>query len=419
MGLLEDALATIDQDRLERTLVELIQNPSVVGTPAEAQIAVDLHEAWTAEGLNSTLHELDLPALQAHPDYPGEEVERSRAVCVTATLGNDDGPHILLLGHTDVVPIGDKDAWSADPFSGRIEDVDGKRIIRGRGTCDMKAGMAAIWEAARAVHESGAISKGRVTIASVCGEEDGGIGAFGLIQAGLKADYCIITEPTSLAIIPTNAGALTFQLTVTGRSIHASRKSEGVSAFEKFLPIYESLQKLEMERNSKPDEIFERWNYPFALSIGTINAGDWSSTVPGKLVAEGRLGVRPDETIEQAKQVFEKTIADLCNGDEWLREHPVQVEWTGGMFAPGSTSLDSQVVNSIQAAHLEEFGAQPDIYGAPYGSDLRLLNKAGIPTVQYGPGDVTYAHTANEFVDLAETLSATRTLVRLLVDNLN
>ena len=419
MSSVEKALAAVDQNLLEKRLVELIQTPSVVGHPAEAQIARDLHEAWSQDGLHSTIYKLDLKALRAHPEYPGEEVERTEAVCVTATYGNDDGPHILLLGHTDVVPIGVPESWTDDPFSGRIEERDGERVMLGRGTCDMKAGMVAAWEAVRAVIETGAITKGRVTLASVCGEEDGGIGAFGLIQKGLKADYCVIPEPTSCSIIPTNAGALTFRLTLIGKSIHASRKSEGVSAFEKFLPIYESLQKLEMERNAEPDEIFERWNYPFALSIGMIQAGDWSSTVPGKLVAEGRIGVRPNETIEQAKAALEATVSAMCASDEWLREHPVTVEWTGGMFAPGHTDLKENVVAVVQAAHRAEVGSDPDIYGAPYGSDLRLLTKAGIPTVQYGPGDVTNAHTANEFVSLEETLTATRTLVRLLVDNLN
>jgi acetylornithine deacetylase len=419
MGLLENALAAINQERLEQTLAELIQNPSVDGTSAEATIAEDLHQAWLADGLNSKFHELDLVKLRAHPEYPGEEVNRERAACVTATYGNDDGPHILLLGHTDVVPTGDLAAWHDNPFSGRIENRDGDRIMLGRGTCDMKAGLAAAWEAVRAVISVDGITKGRVTLASVCGEEDGGLGAFGLIQAGLKPDYCIIPEPTSLAIIPTNAGALTFRLTVTGKSLHASRKSEGVSAFEKFLPIYESLQKLEMDRNANPDAIFERWNYPFALSIGTIQAGDWSSSVPGKLVAEGRIGVRPDETVEQAKAIFEKKVSDMCLIDPWLNEHPILVEWPGGMFAPGNTELDSDVVTVVQEAHKKQFGSSPDIYGAPYGSDLRLLTKAGIPTIQYGPGDVTFAHSANEFVSLSETFGATQTFVRLLIAELN
>jgi len=419
MTLVETALAAIDQTRLEQNLADLIKNPSVDGTDEEFEIAHTLHQAWSAQGLQSTFHDLDLAKLRAHVDYPGEEVVRNKAACTTATFGNDDGPHILLLGHTDVVPIGDIEAWNDDPFSARIETVNGDRIMRGRGTCDMKAGLAAAWEAVLAVISVDGITKGRVTLASVCGEEDGGLGAFGLIQAGLKADFCIIPEPTSLAIIPTNAGALTFRLTVTGKSLHASRKSEGVSAFEKFLPIYESLQKLEMERNANPDAIFERWNYPFALSIGTIQAGDWSSSVPGKLVAEGRLGVRPDETVEQAKAIFEKTIAGMCAIDPWLVEHPILVEWPGGMFAPGSTELSSKVVSALQEAHQNEFGTAPDIYGAPYGSDLRLLTKAGIPTVQYGPGDVTYAHSANEFVSLSETLAATKTLVRVLISNLN
>ncbi len=418
MDLTTQALSALDRDRLDASLATLIRIPSVVGTEAEVEVAEYLADQWELDGLEVTRHDLPLTTIRSHEDYPGEEVVRTRAMSVTATYGNDDGPHILLLGHTDVVPIGDIDAWSADPFSGDITIVDGKRIIFGRGTCDMKAGMAAVWEAVRAVLAVDGIKKGRLTIASVCGEEDGGLGTFGLIQAGVRADVCIIAEPTSLAIVPANAGALTFRLTVLGKAIHASRKSEGVSAFEKFLPIHEALQKLELERNADPDALFERWNFPFALSIGTIHAGDWSSSVPGKLVAEGRIGVRPDETVEQAKQTLERVIADMCAVDPWLAAHPILVEWPGGMFAPGNTDILSAPVQMLQRAHNDQNGSDPQIYGAPYGSDLRLWNRAGVPTVQYGPGDVTYAHTADEFVDLDETFAAAQTFVRLIVNEL-
>ena len=149
MNSVEKSLAAINQERLERTLAELIKNPSVDGTIAEVQIARDLHEAWSSDGLHSTIYKLDLKALRAHPDYPGEEVDREQAICVTATFGNDDGPHILLLSHTDVVPIGDIEAWTDDPFSGRITERNGDRIMLGRGTCDMKAGLKAALEAVR------------------------------------------------------------------------------------------------------------------------------------------------------------------------------------------------------------------------------------------------------------------------------
>ena len=418
MTLIDQALNALNRDRLENALSTLIKIPSVVGTDAEVHVADWLADQWAADGLSVTRHELNLPELQSHPEYPGEEVDRERAMSVTATVGDDAGPHVLVLGHTDVVPIGDIEAWSADPFSAEVSTNDGKRTMFGRGTCDMKAGMAAAWEAVRAIQAVNGIKRGRLTLASVCGEEDGGLGTFGLIQAGIRADVCIIPEPTSLAIVPANAGALTFRLTVTGKAIHASRKSEGISAFEKFLPIHEALHKLELDRNSQPDELFERWNFPFALSIGTIHAGDWSSSVPGKLVAEGRIGVRPDETVAQAMEILEQVIADMCAIDPWLAEHPIVVEWPGGMFAPGSTDILSAPVQMLQRAHKEQFGSDPEIYGAPYGSDLRLWNKAGVPTVQYGPGDVTYAHIANEFVDLDETFAAAQTFVRLILNEL-
>lgn len=416
MTLLTNALAAISKDRLEQDLADLLRFPSVVGTQAEVDVALWLAKRWEEEGMSVTTYELDLPALQAHPNYPGEEVVRERAVSIVATHEYGPGPHLLLLGHSDVVPIGDLSNWIADPFDPQVTLRDGRRIIVGRGTCDMKAGLAAAWEAVRAVHKSGGLGFGKISLATVCGEEDGGLGTFGLIQAGVRADMCIIPEPTSLAIVPCNAGALTFRLTVRGKAIHASRKAEGVSAFDKFLPVYESLNKLEMDRNSDPNELFARWKYPFAISVGTISAGEWSSSVPDRLVAEGRFGVKPGESIENAKAAFAEVIAQICQADEWLSEHPVEIEWPGGMFAPGATELDSEVVDIVVNAHTAHTGSAPEIYGAPYGSDLRLWSAVGVPTIQYGPGDVTYAHTANEFVDLAETLSAAETFVHLLVN---
>jgi acetylornithine deacetylase len=414
--LLTNALAALNVDRMESDLVDLLRFPSVVGTAAEVDVALWLADRWQSEGMSVEIFEHDLAALQAHPDYPGEEVVRSRAVSVVASYDYGPGPHLLLLGHTDVVPIGDESNWVAAPFDPQVTERDGQRIIIGRGTCDMKAGLAAAWEAVRAVHIAGGLGFGKISLVSVCGEEDGGLGTFGLIQAGVRADMCVIPEPTSLAIVPCNAGALTFRLTVRGKAIHASRKAEGVSAFDKFLPVYEALNKFEMDRNSDPDELFARWQYPFAISVGTIQAGEWSSSVPDRLVAEGRLGVKPGETIETAKNSFAQMLHTICQSDEWLAEHPVEIEWPGGMFAPGATQIDDAVVQYVVEAHSNQFGVKPLIYGAPYGSDLRLWSAVGVPTIQYGPGDVTYAHTANEFVDLDETLAAAKTFVQLLVN---
>ena len=107
----------------------------------------------------------------------------------------------------------------------------------------------------------------------------------------MRADACVVPEPTDLDLVPANGGALTFRLLVRGRAVHASRRTEGVSALEVFLPVLEALTALETRRNVDVDPLVRRWPIAYPISIGTVHAGDWASTVPDLLVAEGRLGV--------------------------------------------------------------------------------------------------------------------------------
>jgi acetylornithine deacetylase len=165
----------------------------------------------------------------------------------------------------------------------------------------MKAGTAAITYAARALLSSGIRLRGDVVLAAVSGEEDGGLGTYAMLKHGVTADACILPEPTSLDLVPANGGALTFRLRIHGRATHASRRTEGVSAVEKLLPVLEELRRLESRRNENVDPLMRRWPIAYPLSIGTIHSGDWASTVPDLLVAEGRLGVALGETPAQAR----------------------------------------------------------------------------------------------------------------------
>jgi acetylornithine deacetylase len=129
--------------------------------------------------------------------------------------------------------------------------------------------------------------------------------------------------------------------------------------------------------------------------------------VPDLLVAEGRLGVALGEDPADARAALERCLAELS--DPWLVEHPVVVEWYGGQFAPGAPLLDL-----VSATHTDLHGTTPPVHGAPYGSDLRLLAAAGIPTLHYGPGDVRLAHGPDESVPVQDLLDVTRTLVLLI-----
>ncbi len=154
----------------------------------------------------------------------------------------------------------------------------------------MKAGLLAAHVAVQAVRRSGVALRGDVLLASVQGEEDGGLGTFATLQRGWRADACVIPEPTDLDIIPANSGALTFRLRVHGKATHAARRTEGVSAIEAFWPVWNALRDLERRRHDVVDPVMARWPLAHPLSIGTVHAGDWASSVPDLLVAEGRLG---------------------------------------------------------------------------------------------------------------------------------
>jgi acetylornithine deacetylase len=157
------------------------------------------------------------------------------------------------------------------------------------------------------------------------------------------------------------------------------------------------------------------YRLPYPLSVGTLQAGNWASSVPDRLVAEGRLGVALGESVAEARTDFEQAVALACAEDPWLCANPVQVQWWGGQFAPGQVEADAPVSRLVSAAHAAVHGSAPAVHGVPYGSDQRLLTGiGGIPTVLYGPGDVRQAHAPDESVPVAELVSVTRTLVRFL-----
>lgn len=407
----------VDHSRALEDLRELLAIPSISGTPAEADAQRWLAERWSVEGLEVEVWDLDLPALQADPAFPGMEVDRTGAVGVTARLrGSGGGPTLMINGHTDVVPPGDLEAWTGDPFTARMGEHDGRRTVIARGACDMKAGLVAGWAAVRAIRDAGITLRGDVVLAPVSGEEDGGLGTFGLLRHGVAADMCIVPEPTDLDLIPANGGALTFRLVVRGLAAHASRRTEGVSTIEKFVPILAALAELERERNAVVDPIMRRWSIAYPLSIGRIQAGDWASTVPDLLTADGRLGVALDESVDEARARLEAAVAEACAKDAWLRDHPVEVQWWGGQFASGRTALDAPVVTGLRDVHRDIAGRVPQTYGGPYGSDLRLLSGlGGIPTVQYGPGSSDAAHTPDEFVPVEEFDTCARVLAECIV----
>ncbi|MFE0677021.1 ArgE/DapE family deacylase [Streptomyces sp. NPDC058867] len=406
------ALAAVDEGDAVRTLLELIEVPSVTGSAAESELQHLLARRLELLGLDVDLWSMDLAALRADPDFPGSEAPREEAWGLVGTTGGEDGPTLVLQGHVDVVPPGDPAAWAGDPFVPRVTGD----LVHGRGACDMKAGLAAHLAALAAIRAAGVRLRGKVAVHFVVGEEDGGLGAFGTLRRGHRGDACVITEPTGGRVITANAGALTFRLAVPGLSAHGSSRDQGVSAIDAFLPLHRALAVLEADRNRDPAPLMAEHPIPYGLSIGTLRAGDWASSVPDLLVAEGRLGVRLGEEPAAARAEFERCVAEACDADPWLRDHPATVTWPGGQFASGALPEGHPLAALVRDAREDAVGdGRPPVRGATYGSDLRLYAGAGIPTLQYGPGDIQVAHSAREHVSVREVVDAARTLVPVIL----
>ena len=319
-------------DRIVGDLIEFVRIPSVSGTDEENEIQHLIARRLAELGVEVDAWEIALSETLAADDFPGVEVDRTEAWGTVGRLpGAGDGQSLLLNAHVDVVPPGDLRTWGvAGPFGAAVRGDQ----VHGRGTCDMKAGLVASLWVVRAFAAVGVPLRGDLLLGTVIGEEDGGLGTYALLQRGWRADACVIPEPTSLDIAPGSSGALTFRLTVRGLAAHASRRLAGVSAIEKFIPVFVAIRRFEAARNEVKHPLMTRWKLPVPIEVGMIKSGDWASSVPDVLTADGRLGVAIGEDVEDARQALTNVISEACAADPWLREHPVRVEWWGGQFAP-------------------------------------------------------------------------------------
>ncbi len=410
-----DALEDLGESTWASRLVELVEIPSITGSAAESEAQQWVAGHLTRLGLDVDHWSCDLDALREDPDFPGTEVDRDELWGLVGTTPgpDDEQPRVILQGHVDVVPPGDLSKWAtSDPFDARIRDG----VLYGRGACDMKAGIVANLVALEAILTAGARLPGRVAVHSVGSEEDGGLGAFATLRRGHTGGAALITEPTSRTVVTATGGALTFTLTVAGRATHGSTRYAGVSAFDAFLPVYRALAELEAERNAEVDPVMAEYPIAYPLMVGRIECGDWSSSVPDRLVAEGRYGVLLGEDMTVARTVFEERIRSACSTDPWLSDHPVTVEWSGGQFASGRYPAGDPFLDVVRGAWSQVTGGPPPRErGAPYGSDLRLYNGAGIPALHLGPGEVRHAHSPLEQVRLSEVGDVARAVVLTLL----
>lgn len=393
-------------------LLELVGVPSVTGDEAAVQEVVE--RAFRERNLTVDRWEATPEEIAPYLEHVGEQERYTgRPNLVGTRAGSGGGRSLLLNGHVDTVEVGDRALWTHNPSGELVDDR-----IYGRGSCDMKGGLVSCLLALDALDTCDIALRGDVKLAATVGEEDGGLGALSTVLRGHRADAALITEPTRLALIPAQGGSLVVRITVPGKAAHGAARDQGVSAVEKFIPIFQDLLAYEAERNATLSHpLYDQLTNKVPISFGVVRAGVWPSTVPESLIAEGRIGLLPGEEMHAFQSAVRDRVLTAADRDPWLREHPPQVEWFSGQFAPAETPVYAPICRAVIAAHEAVTGQPPAIEGVTYGADMRLFSLiGGMPCVMYGAGDVEVAHQVDEHIDIGDLLTAAKVIANLLID---
>jgi len=316
---------------------------------------------------------------------------------VVARLGPADTPALMLNGHLDVVGV---DGMTHEPFAA---EVRGNRIY-GRGSADMKGGLAAICAAALEGVGSGA--KRQILVTAVVDEEYESLGMRALLASGVSADAAIITEPTRLAICPAHRGFAWFDVSLRGRAAHGSRYDIGVDAITHAGLLLAELEQLERTRDSGA-------RHPLlgrgSLHASKIHGGVGMSTYPEACDLAIERRTLPGESTEKAMA----EIVDACARVKARHANfDAKVTLTTAQL-PSEVPPDAPIVRRLRRA-LERENVPVRIEGFSAWTDAALLNEAGIPAICFGPGDISMAHAAEEFVPVEEIGLATRVLARVV-----
>ncbi|AZV43946.1 peptidase [Peribacillus asahii] len=395
-------------------LQKLVQEPSKRYQEEGAQAIVV--EKCRELGLAIDLWEIGDETLRSHRHfYCDRHNFQGNPNLVAVKKGRGGGKSLILNGHIDVVPEGDHARWDDDPYSGILRE----NKVYGRGTTDMKGGNVALLLAIEAITALDIPLKGDLIFQSVIEEESGGAGTLAAILRGYKADGAIIPEPTNLKLFPVQQGSMWFRLIVKGKSAHGGTRYEGESSIDLMTNVLHEIKKLENERNQqwKQHPLYQKIPIPIPINIGKMESGNWPSSVPETAIVEGRFGIAPTETMEAAKDSLETMIERLNQTDSWFRTKPIEIEWFGARWLPGSMDLEHALLKTVADAFKNVQGVEPIVEASPWGTDGGYLSTVGnIPTLVFGPGETKLAHDTNEYIEVDKMMAAAEIIALTILE---
>jgi acetylornithine deacetylase len=397
-----DALRAETLDWLSR----LVRCPSTLGN--EASALNETERLYRHIGLSPFRVPIEPAKLAAHPGFSpplfGYEGRDNLAAIHRPKTAR--GRSLALQGHVDVVPEGAADLWATPPFQPAIRD--GR--VYGRGAGDMKAGVVSAAMALLALRRAGLAPAAEVQLAAVIEEECTGNGALACMLALPKPDAVIIPEPGE-ALCSGEVGVVWAWVTVTGRPTHVSRKQAGVSAIEAAAVIAEAFRRYEEERNRAEHihPIFRGHDHPLNVNLGTIEGGEWNSSVATRCRIGLRVGVMVGYPVAQARADIERLVAEAAR-DERLSGTQVKLEFKGFMaeacLFPMASDIAALARRSFAEATGRRLGETP-FTGLTDGRFYALYQ--GTPCAVFGP-EAQEIHGIDESVSVESIHGITRTL---------
>jgi acetylornithine deacetylase len=375
-------------------LADLVRIPSLLGEEEPAQQLVESRLRRLGFEVESVVPDPERLAERPDSGIPLMSYEGRRSL--VGTMG-EGGSSLLFNGHVDVVSAEPLDRWTKEPFGAEV--ADGR--LYGRGSADMKGGVAAMLLGVEAALSAGPLP-GRIVYQSVIEEECGGNGALAACLAGPLGDATLIAEPTDGGMDLVAVGVIWARITLEADSRHASNADRGANPIEATYPVIEALHGLEAELNAEPEPEVAGLNHPYLLNVGALHAGDWASMTPGRATLDVRLGfpIRMEPAEAQERLAAVVRAADPA----------AQVEFRGFRARGYSFDPESPFVRLLGDCHEEVRGGRPRPDPSRATTDLRFFEGQA---VCYGPtGDDL--HGVDEWVDL-QSIADVATVIALLI----
>ena len=373
-----------EKDALIKLISDLVSKKSLLGNEDDAQNFIE--DQFRRRSLEIDRFGINHAELKKFPGYSPSigDWENHENIVGTFKPKQQKGRSLILNGHIDVVPVGDERLWTTPPFEPTIKDD----YLYGRGSGDMKAGIAAFIIAFDSFKKIGLEPAANIFLQSVVEEECIGNGALACLHRGYKAQAAIIPEPFNETIMSAQVGVLWLNMEVFGKPSHVLNANHGTNAIEGAFVLWQHLKDLCEEWNNKKNRpaAFSNSEDPIKFNLGIIEGGEWASSLATRCQMNLRIGFFPGIHTEEVIRTIEKNITQTIQNNPELSDLKVNLSYGGFQSQGCLVDLESEFIKTLSKCHTSITNSEPDFFASAATTDARTFNLYGdTPATCYGP----------------------------------